>query len=186
MFCTQCGTEVPDQARFCPACGAQAGGGGAMENKPATESQRPQVSNTTAPVAAKKMALWKKVVLGVVGFIVFVIGLALFATGDLQALAESHLEALRAGDIDTAYSQTSPDFRAATSLSAYQGFVRAYPVLTQHTAFSSESRSFENNAGQVIGYLTDGSNNLAKIEFQMVKIGDQWMIQGLNLDDPGE
>jgi len=177
MFCPKCGTPVPESAHFCPGCGTRTGGDG-------SDSPPVQQSLHAGPPIKKKMAVWKKVLLWIAGFIAFVVGLALFATSDLQNLADSHLAALRSGNIEAAYGQTSPEFKQATPLEAYKKFVDAYPVLTKHTAFSFDSRSFENNTGQVTGHLTDGSSKLAKVEFQMIKIEDKWTIQGFNLKAP--
>ncbi|MBU0498993.1 MAG: DUF4864 domain-containing protein [Gammaproteobacteria bacterium] len=178
MFCPKCGTQIPESAHFCPSCGIRADGSAPVAPDSLPPVQRGQ---QTQPVTKKKMATWKKVLLWIGGFIIFVIGLAMFVTGDLQATVDSHLASLRSGDIESAYGQTSPEFKQATSLDAYKKFVETYPVLTKHSAFSFDSRGFENNRGQVMGHLTDGSNKLAKIEFQMVKIEDKWMIQGIDL-----
>lgn len=34
MFCTQCGKQVPDGAKFCPACGTNLQGGASAAEKP--------------------------------------------------------------------------------------------------------------------------------------------------------
>ena len=34
MFCAQCGKQVPDSAKFCPACGANVQGGAAQATHP--------------------------------------------------------------------------------------------------------------------------------------------------------
>lgn len=180
MFCPQCGTPIPESAHFCPSCGARADSSAAS----VSASVPPVQGSQRAQPVAKRMATWKKVLLWIAGFIIFVVGLAMFVTGDLQTAVDSHLASLRSGDIESAYSQTSPEFKQATPLDAFKKFVEAYPVLTKHGAFSFDSRGFENNAGQVTGHLTDGSNKLAKIEFQMIKIDGTWMIQGLNLKAP--
>jgi len=180
MYCTDCGAKVPEDAKFCPNCGISLD----ETKKSATSSiqrHEPQIKSTTEKPA---MATWKKVLLGIVGFIVFIVALSLMVTGDLQGLTDSHLAALRSGDLDTAYSQTSPQFRKATSLPQFKKFVAAYPVLTQHTEFQFESRGFENNTGHVNGHLADEGKKLAKIEFKLIKVGENWTIQGFNLKAP--
>ncbi len=188
MFCPQCGAQIPQNANYCPACGTNAGSGGGPANaqQPVQiQITQPQAAAPQAPLHQKqKMATWKKVLLWIFGFIAVVVILALLATGDLQELADSHLAALRSGDLETAYNQTSPDFRQATPASAFKQLLEAYPVLTQHEGFSMDKRGFENNSGYVHGELTKGDKTLAKIEFQMIKIDDKWTIQGYNLKAP--
>ena len=53
-FCSKCGTEINDGVKFCPNCGNQLDG--------VNGTQR--VSNPVQGEPKKKMALWKKLVLG--------------------------------------------------------------------------------------------------------------------------
>ena len=59
-FCSNCGTELNDGAKFCPNCGTQLDG----------MSGTKHVSNPAQGEPKKKMALWKKIV---IGFIIFAI-----------------------------------------------------------------------------------------------------------------
>lgn len=177
MYCTDCGAKIPENAKFCPSCGTSLD-----ETKKSTtasvQRHQPQIQS---PPEKPKMATWKKVLIGIVGFIVFVVALGLMVTSDLQELTDAHLAAIRSGDLDTAYSQTSPQFRQATSRQQFEQFIAAYPVLTQHTEFLFDSRGFENDTGHVNGHLADEGKKLARIEFKLLKVGEKWTIQGFNL-----
>ena len=177
MYCTDCGSKIPADAKFCPNCGVSLD----ETAKPSVQRHEPQINSTTEK---PKMATWKKVLIGIVSFIVFIVALSLMVTSDLQELTDAHLAALRSGDLETAYSHTSPQFRKATPPQKFQQFVAAYPVLTKHTEYLFESRGFENNTGYVKGHLADNGKKLAKIEFQLIKVGDNWTIQGFNLKAP--
>ncbi|WP_321474864.1 PspC domain-containing protein [uncultured Paludibaculum sp.] len=52
MYCTQCGTEMNDQARFCGQCGKSAGGPAASAAPPPFQPQRP----LSRDMANKKIA----------------------------------------------------------------------------------------------------------------------------------
>lgn len=61
MFCSHCGKEIPDSARFCPECSAEVTAG---QTSPAAES--------TAPAASPKQNT-----LSLIGFVVALISLLL-------------------------------------------------------------------------------------------------------------
>ena len=185
MFCSECGTQIPDNAKFCASCGTN------IENQ--TAEQRPQEQNapstespqpTTSPIAAQPKPTWKKVVTWAFLFIVGVIALASITTSGLMEPVEAHLTALRNGDIESAYTHTSRDIRTSTPLAAFQKFVAAYPALTRHTIFSMDERSFEGSEGRVKGHLLMNDKKIAHIEFLMSEEEDEWMIQGMELKAP--
>lgn len=100
---------------------------------------------------------------------------------ELLTPVEAHLENLRAGDVDTAYNTTSPEFKQSISLEDYKKFVENYPVLADNTAFNALSHTLDGTTAQVIGHLTDGTRNLIKIEFALISLDGNWLVQGLNL-----
>ncbi|MCP3672520.1 MAG: DUF4864 domain-containing protein [Gammaproteobacteria bacterium] len=97
-------------------------------------------------------------------------------------VADNHLAALRAGDVSLAYDHTSKVFRKATPLPAYKKFIAAYPILGQHEEFSAGDREFDGDTGSVEGTITSSEYGTATIKFIMVKDGDNWKIQGFNLE----
>ena len=125
------------------------------------------------------MALWKKVVLGFVAFVVVVVGLAMFLTSDLIDPIERQIAALKAGDIDSAYSQTSIAFRDATSKEQLSAFVKSNPILLNTAEYNFSERSFENNLGTVKGTLTSTDGGVIPIEYRLVKENDEWKILAL-------
>ena len=54
MFCTQCGTKIQDDARFCPSCGASISDQNPPNSKPVGEAAQPDspTSNDAEPAAA--------------------------------------------------------------------------------------------------------------------------------------
>jgi hypothetical protein len=195
MFCIQCGIALPGGARFCPECGSAVSeppkNDEVMSRETAPAIRASTVSSgrkhtggeNTEPVQ-EKGALWKKVLVGMVLLIAGLVGLAVLVTADLLVPVEAHLDALRNGEIQRAYSQTTAAFQAATPLSDYQQFVVAYPELQEHQGFTVESRGFEGSEGRVMGFLNYGDTKLAKIEFLLLEEGDHWKIQGFELSSP--
>ena len=188
MFCPSCGAQIPAGAHFCPQCGANVAGMAPNASPPVQNAGgNPPPAATPAPTASgavsappkkhrlRRFLMWAAV------FIVAVIGLAMWATGDLVQVADDHLAALRSGDVDGAYALTSKAFRSTTPLVTYRQFLAAYPILTTHENFEHGERAFENGTGYVKGTLNGGPNGVASVEFQMVKEGDVWRIQGFEL-----
>jgi hypothetical protein len=179
MFCPECGAELQQNAKFCTNCGNKIDDEVATESQPAPPSQ-PTTSNETAAAAAEKPK-WKKVVTWVFLFIVGVIALATLTTSGLMDPVEAHLQALRTGDIDSAYQQTTAAFQTNTPLPAFRKFVAAYPILNKHSSFSMEKRGFEGNKGEVTGHLLIDGEEYSRIEFLMAKNDDVWKIQGIHI-----
>jgi len=95
----------------------------------------------------RKMKTWKKVLLGIVLFIVTVVALAMFLTSGLDKPVQHHFAALRAGDVIGAYSDLSIVARQQTSLDDFKAMLTNNPGLTHVTDESFSSR--ETNNGRV-------------------------------------
>jgi uncharacterized membrane protein YvbJ len=171
MFCPNCGNKNEDSAKFCASCGnelAAAGGAPAGAAQPA--------AGPAQPAAKKKMALWKKIALGVVAFIVLAVGLSLFLTSDLVEPIDRQIAAFGRGDVEAAYAETSIGFRQATSLERFTEFVKKNPGLKQIQSHTFTERSRENNVGTVKGTLTLTGGGVVPVEYKLVKENDQWKI----------
>ena len=175
MYCSNCGQAIKANAKFCGACG-QAVGVGATSASAATEA--------TAAPAKKKMARWKKVVIGVAGFIVVAIAAAMFLTSGLVDPIDRHIAALQHGDIDGAYAETSVAFRDATSRDQFAAFINSNPSLTRIADHTFTERAWENNLGTVKGTLTTTDGGVVPVEYRLVKENDAWRIMGINLGAP--
>ena len=172
MFCPKCGTEIQQNAKFCASCGHN------LSDEVATETQ---AASTPQASATEEKPTWKKIVTWAFLFIVGVIALATVTTSGLMDPVEAHLQALRSGDIESAYQHTTADFQANTPLPAFKKFVAAYPLLSKHTSFSMEQRGFEGNQGTVTGHLLLEGDKYSRIEFLMSDVGDDWKIQGIQI-----
>lgn len=131
------------------------------------------------------MPRWLKIVLGILaGLAVFagsIVGLAFWITAALVEPIDRQLDALKAGNVDAAYAETSEAFRQATSLQAFTDFVAANPVLKDVASHTFSDRSFENDVGKVTGTLTSSTGTEVAVTYQLVKEGGVWKILHIQL-----
>lgn len=133
----------------------------------------------------KKIALWKKLLLGVVLFVVLIIALALILTKGIVTTVEKQLTALKKGDYYTAYALTSKDFKNSVSFEDFQEFVKRYPSLSRNKSHSFKERSIENNTGLLKGTLTSEDGAITPVEYRLVKEDGEWKIISITLSPTG-
>lgn len=131
------------------------------------------------------MSTLKKVIIGIVVFIVGVFWLAMAATQGIADVANSQLKALRDGDTIKAYSYTSKDFRDATSLEDFQKFVDSYPSLKNNQEASFSDRETSNDVGTLKGTLKSSDGGSTPIEYKLVKENGEWKILSIRLNPTG-
>ncbi len=124
----------------------------------------------------KKMALWKKIAIGSVLFIGGCVSFILLATSGAVEAVESQLAALRAGDVDKAYSLTSKAFRQATSREQFAQFTSRYKVLSKNKEYSFTSRSVSGGVGKLEGTLTAQDGTVRPVRYQLVKEEGEWRV----------
>lgn len=127
----------------------------------------------------------KKILIGLVVFIIAIVLLANFATQGIADVAQNQLSALRSGDSAKAYSYTSKDFQKATSLEEFKVFVKSYPSLSQNESVSFTTKAIENNLGTLKGSLKAKDGSVTPVEYQLVKEGSDWKILNLRLNPTG-
>jgi hypothetical protein len=176
MYCKSCGAALPKDARFCSDCGAS------IDSVNVDINDANQTNGST-----RKMSFWKKFLLGTLAIAALAIGLAFFATSGLVDPVDRHFVALRKGDINAAYEETSQAFRSSTSLEKYVQFVNANPILTQVAEHSFSERKVENGIGYLSGKLITSSGGVQPIIVRLVKENDKWKILGISFEsDPAK
>lgn len=187
MYCSNCGTELPAGAKFCQSCGTNVG---AEPATPQTTPASPAASTRDAPVIVpvKMMATWKIVLLAVgavigtlAAFGLIAIAFSMFLTSDLVAPVDRQLAALKAGDLDAAYAETSVAFREATPFDAFKEFVKNNPVLTEASDHTVGGRHWENNDGTVSVTLETAGGVSTPLEYTLVWEDEKWKIQHMKL-----
>lgn len=129
--------------------------------------------------------MWKKILLGIVIFIVLVIGLVFFFTKSLTEVANKQLDALKRGDMTAAYSCTSKDFQATTSMADFTAFIDKYPSLKNNASASWLKREISNNIGTLSGSLKSVDGAVTPIEYRFVKENGEWKVLGILVNPTG-
>jgi len=80
MFCTQCGSEIPDDAKFCPFCAELVGRSTSSQIQPAQPAQPSQPSYQPTSITKPKSSNATAVVILVI-VTVFIIGILLLYFG---------------------------------------------------------------------------------------------------------
>jgi hypothetical protein len=126
-----------------------------------------------------------KILIGVgiaaIAALVVFVWLIFSATSVLIEPIERQLTALKAGDIDAAYAETSEAFRQGTSKDDFAKFVDQFPILKNAASHSFTSRSFENDIGTVSGSLIAADGALTPITYQLVKENGAWKIVNIRV-----
>lgn len=135
----------------------------------------------------KKMSKFLKVIIGIGIFIVVVVVIALWATSGMTKAIDKQLAALRAGDLNTAYSLTSKSFQSQTSLEQFREFVSQYPSLSNNQSSTFTNRTNENGLGTVEGKLIAKDGSVTPVAYQLIKEegSGEWKIQGIKINPGG-
>ncbi len=131
------------------------------------------------------MPKWLKIALlvaaGVAAAIGAIVLIALWATSGLLEPVERQLAAMKAGNMEAAYAETSEAFRQQTPMDAFTGFVEQYPILKDHASHSFANRSINNGVGELAGKLTSPTGGVVPVNYRLVKENDAWKILYLNV-----
>jgi hypothetical protein len=124
-----------------------------------------------------------KIILGILAVGVIIVAavawLMITSLSGLTEPIERQLTALKAGNLDAAYAETSQGFQQATTKEQFAAFVEQYPILKEAASWSFPNRSFENNVGKVTGTLTSSTGAVTTADYDMVYEGETWKIQGI-------
>jgi len=112
-------------------------------------------------------------IVGALGF-----GAVMFATSGMTDAADEFFAAVREGEMATAYSYLSDDFKAGTSEDQLADFLYDN-ALVDVTDLSWGSRSFDGNLGELHGSATTGSGGVVPIMLRLVKGDAGWRIYSI-------
>ncbi|MBX3576591.1 MAG: DUF4864 domain-containing protein [Rhizobiaceae bacterium] len=135
------------------------------------------------------MPKWLKITLGVVAaviaVIVAIVYIAIWATSGLVEPVERQLAAMKAGNMEAAYAETSEAFQQATPMDAFIAFVDQNPILKDTASHSFTNRSINNGIGVLEGQLTSSTGGVVPVAYQLVKENGVWKIQHIQLNPAG-
>lgn len=88
----------------------------------------------------------------------------------------SQLAALRANDLDTAYSYTSDDFKRATTKENFQRFIEQYPQIQHNLKATYTDREVDGDNASLKANLRGQDGQQLVVEYHFVKEDDEWKI----------
>jgi hypothetical protein len=94
---------------------------------------------------------------------------------------ESHLQDLRAGNIDAAYEELSAEYRQQVSREAFGVFVGRHPGLSQYSGFSFRGYSSEGGRASLEGYVNSAKGDRETATYALVKEGAGWKISAIEV-----
>ena len=124
----------------------------------------------------------KKILLGIGGFVGFVIVLALVLTHGIADTARSQLNAIRSGDIAKAYGYTSKTFQHETSYDHFKKFVETHEAFKNNDDISFSTMETKDDRGILKGELKSKDGKKIPIAYKLVREKDEWKIEGIKLD----
>ena len=112
---------------------------------------------------------------------VYVAIILIYMTSSLVNVVTDQLTALRADNIDQAYSYTSQDFKNRISIDSFRKYVAQYPILKNNVSLNVNDRKILNNTGYIAGILTTKDGTSLPIEYQLFKEKGKWTIFNMKI-----
>lgn len=138
-------------------------------------------------VTKKPMPFWLKILLGLAVLALAIVSGGILFTEKLVDVVDKHIEALRKGDIDKAYSKyTSNEFKATTSLDQFQAFVDKHPILHNSQLSHFTQRLIKDHLVILKGKLTTSDHHEVPVEYRLIKENKGWKIQSVRILSPEE
>ncbi len=198
-YCTVCGTKLKDSEKFCHECGHHNEEDLTSGTVPPKQSSIPSPEpksgqnhpDNTNPVPSRKRLsgctiaaiVGGSIIAVIMVFVIIGVIMAFSLTSGAVEAVETHLSDLKQGNIEKAYQGTTSDFQSVTSLNAYRQFVDSYPILKDTVSSSFSQREVDNGVASIGGTITDSSGKKAKLKVKLLKEGENWRIQSLELPD---
>lgn len=176
MYCSQCGTQVPDDSGFCHECGAALAPAAARQPAPVVPTRRSLLVPALAAV----------VIAGVVGALILLVGGVGGGGGSdegrVEALIERSVSLFREGDIRGLYGLVSPErredcpfelFAASTSL----GFLGFLYTGGEDVEVKDISVSVEGDTADALYDLYVGGEFFTHVDSEpYVKVDGRWYV----------
>ncbi len=126
------------------------------------------------------------IVASLVGVLVILFVIGLFATRGITKVVQNQLQAIRQGKIEQAYyAYTASQFQQETTLAEFKGLISGQPALLKNKKASFSERKVEGSQGFLKGTLTAEDGTSLPVEYRLVKENDEWKILSLNIPSGG-
>jgi len=112
-------------------------------------------------------------------FLVATVGLLItIALGRAVEAMREHVERVAAGEVEAAHAACTDDFRAATGLEAFEGFVAAHPEIYEATDLEVRDRALEDGVA-TLRVVARGPDGAAHVRFELVEERGVWRIRNV-------
>lgn len=133
----------------------------------------------------KKMALWKKILIGVGVFFLLITIISFSATSGIVKVSEKQLNLISSGDLKGAYALTSQEFQKSVTYDKFLKYVNTYEVLKNYNSHSFSSRETQGDLGLIRGTITAKDGTVMPLEYRLIKENGEWKILSLDLNPSG-
>ncbi len=133
------------------------------------------------------MKVWQAIGCGVVclvAFIGMIVGVVFYATSGISDTADGFFAAVADGEYEAAQEFTSQRLRETTSPDDLKEFVEIHRI-GNVTDTTWSSRSIENSTGELSGTVETQSGAVIPMTILFVSEGDEWRIDGFDINAPG-
>lgn len=123
------------------------------------------------------------IVAALVAYVILLVTLLVCFTSSMMDTVRNQLQALRRGDINTAYSYMSAVTKETLSLNHFEKFVSNYPIMTSNISASFPERRMINNEGYAIAILKAKNGANATVEYRLIKENKNWKILSIHIQN---
>jgi hypothetical protein len=128
------------------------------------------------------------IILGVLGGLLLlggaIVAFVFYATSGVTSAADKFFATARGGDVEAVYALTSGQLRSVTTPDQLGAFLKINRF-NQVAETSWNSRSFENNIGNVTGTVRLDDGSVVPVSMQLAKEGEEWKISYIDVTQAG-
>lgn len=146
------------------------------KNKFKDSRQRPLLLTNHLSPLHQSLVIVGSIISWFIIFVLFLIAMVHYATNDLVTTINNQLDALRAGDINKAYSYTSTVYQHNIPIEDFKKFIIKWPVLKNYEHVRFDKRFINDRAGVIGGTLTTKDGTELSIIYQLIYEQGQWKI----------
>ena len=100
--------------------------------------------------------------------------------GEIIALINDQLAALKEGDIQKSYNFTAKEFQQATPLAAFEDFIKNYPIFKNFKSTSFSNATMDHNTAMMVVTLNAPDQN-ADVEYRIAKEDNSWKVWSISV-----
>lgn len=114
--------------------------------------------------------------------VILLFSLIIYFTNPMTRVVQEQLSALRASDMNKAYSYMAKASKTTVSLDDFKKYISHYPTMTSKASISIPERKIKNDTGYVKVLLKTNDGQEATVEYRLVKEDDAWKIVALRVN----